>query len=102
MITIPNEVPAKYKNLPYGLRGYWWETNNVICIPLVWAGSKEGTFSSFLKMIDKRHKLLFFPSIVSARLGAILRAKGYQDAMVYDDEMGAVSGLARDDRPNQQ
>ena len=84
-----------YLPMSEGLDGYWWETDKVICVPLVIA-KRPGAFSEFLKVIEAKNKTVFFPCIVSARLDAILRARGYEDAFVLDKEMNdVVDGLAR-------
>lgn len=93
MIRLPDEHPSKYKKMPQGLEGYWWETDKMICVPVVIA-QKNGVFSSFLKDLMKSKKIIFFPCIVSAKLDAMLRAKGFQDAFVVDEMMGLVDGLA--------
>ena len=80
--------------MPARLEGYWWETDNLICIPFVEAREK-GAFSQFLKMIEAKGKVIFFPTIVSAKLDVILRAKGYVDAGTPDKYFGFVDGLAR-------
>lgn len=93
MKLVPDETPDKYLVMPEGLEGYWWETKGLICIPFVEA-HKNGAFSSFLKDICSRGKVVFFPTIISARLDVILRAKGFEDAGVLDTFFGFVDGLA--------
>lgn len=96
-IKVPDEHPDKYLDMPEGLVGYWWETDNQICVPLVIAKSEsDGSFSKFLKDIEAKGKLVFFPTIVNAKLDAILRKRGYQDAAAPDEIFGAVDGLALD------
>lgn len=97
-IKIPDENPTKFNDMPAGLGGYWWETVNKICIPFVENEHEgDGTFSRWLKELEAKHKIIFFPTIISARLDAILRARGYQDAGVNDDQLGCwVDGLAKD------
>ena len=95
MIKVADAHPDKYLDMPKGLSGYWWETDNQICIPLVENQNEgDGTFSKWLTELEAKGKLIFFPTIVSARLDAILRTRGYQDAFVIDKEMGFVDGLA--------
>ena len=95
MYQIPDETPAKYNEMPEGLEGYWWETDHLVCVPLVIAKA-AGTFSKFLKEVEAKQKVVFFPSIVSAKLDAILRAKGYVEAYAFDHQFNeAVDGLAR-------
>lgn len=96
IIKVPDAYPEKYLDMPSGLSGYWWETEHQICVPVVFARSEgDGSFSSFLRDIESRGKLIFFPTIISARLDAILRSRGYRDAFVIDKEMGLVDGLAK-------
>ena len=95
IIEIPDAYPDKYLDMPEGLEGYWWETDNQICVPVVIAKNKgDGSFSKFLGDIENKGKLIFFPTIVSAKLDAILRKRGYRDAFVLDKMMGIVDGLA--------
>jgi len=94
---IPDEHPDKYLKMPDGLNGYWWETDNLICVAFVEA-YKSGAFSKFLKDIEARGKAVFFPIVVSARLEAILRTRGYVDAFTPDKYFGVVGGLARFDK----
>ena len=83
----------KYLDMPPGLDGYWWETDDFICVPVVIA-KRKGAFSLFLKELSAKNKTIFFPTIISAKLDALLRAKGFQDAYIKDEMMGIVDGLA--------
>jgi len=95
IIKVPDAHPDKYLDMPEGLEGYWWETDNQICIPLVASKNEgDGTFSNWLNELEGKGKLIFFPTIVSARLDHILRKRGYKDAFVIDKKMGLVDGLA--------
>ena len=91
--AIPDEHPDKFLDMPEGLGGYWWETDNLVCIPFVEA-RKEGAFSAFLKELNGKGKIIFFPTLISAKLDSILRSKGYVEAGVMDKMMGFVDGLA--------
>ena len=96
VIPVPDAHPDKYLDMPQGLEGYWWETDNQICVPFVENRNEgDGTFSKWLTELESKGKLIFFPTIISARLDAILRKRGYQDAFVIDKEMGFVDGLAK-------
>jgi hypothetical protein len=96
IIKVPDTHPDKYLDMPEGLEGYWWETNDQICVPVVIAKNEgDGSFSKFLRDIESKGKLIFFPTIVSAKLDAILRSRGYSDAFVIDKLMGVVDGLAK-------
>lgn len=82
ILVIPDEFPDKYLDMPDGLDGYWWETENLICVPFVAAQNEgNGSFSRFLKEIEAKGKWIFFPTIISARLNYILRARGCKDAV---------------------
>ncbi len=96
ILLVPNEDPDKFLAMPEGLVGYWWETDNEICVPLVIA-EHEGSriFTGWLTEIETRGKLIFFPTIISARLAAILRKRGYVAAVAKDKEFGYVDGLAK-------
>ncbi len=95
-IEVPDDSPDKYLDMPEGLEGYWWETETQVCVPVVIAKHEgDGTFSKWLIELETKGKLIFFPTIVSARLDAILRKRGYQDAYVVDKEMGFIDGLAK-------
>lgn len=95
-IEIPDVHPDKFLDMPPGLDGYWWETEEQICVPFIENRNEgDGTFSKWLKELENKSKLIFFPTIVSARLDAILRKKGYIDAFVIDKEMGFMDGLAK-------
>ena len=95
MIQVPNEEPDEFLKMPSGLEGYWWETKRVICVPIVInCNPGDGSFSEFLTQLIEKEKLVFFPTIISARLEAILRKRGFQEAFVVDDLMGFVDGLA--------
>jgi hypothetical protein len=94
-IRVPDDNPDKFLEMPKGLSGYWWETENQICIPFVENSNEgNGAFSKWLTELETKRKLIFFPTIISARLDAILRKRGYKDALVNDKEMGFVDGLA--------
>jgi hypothetical protein len=81
-LVLPDEQPDKYLDMPEGLDGYWWETENQICIPVVENKHEgDGTFSKWLTSLESRGKIIFFPTIISARLEAILRKRGYVDAI---------------------
>lgn len=96
MIELPNETPIEYLNMPAGLQGYWWETDNMICVPVVIADRKgDGAFSQFLKDIEAKGKSIFFPTVISGYLDKLLRARGYQDGFVVDEQMGVVDGLVK-------
>jgi len=97
IIEVPDVHPESYLDMPEGLSGYWWETDSQICIPFV-ANKKQGdgTFSKWLMELEAKGKLIFFPTIISARLDVILRKRGYKDAFVIDKEMGLVDGLAKE------
>jgi len=91
-LIVPKAEPEKNLPMPDGLQGYWWETNEVICVPVV-ITQKAGTFSLFLKNILSKGKIVFFPTVVSARLDAILRAKGFVDAITeMNDEEQEIYG----------
>ena len=98
MIKIPEEHPNKFLDMPEGLEGYWWETEHVVCVPFVESRNEgAGNFSRFLKDIEAKGKIVFFPTIVSARLNAVLRGRGYEDSGIMDKEMGCfVDGLAKE------
>jgi hypothetical protein len=93
-VEVPDDSPTHYKKMPKDLEGYWWETDTQICVPVV-SNKHEGNgaFSDWLKRLERKHKLIFFPTIVSARLDAILRKKGYIDGFVNDAQMGFIDGL---------
>jgi len=95
-IRVPDASPDKYLAMPYGLDGYWWETDTQIRIPLVENKNEgDGTFSRWLTELEGKGKLIFFPTIVSARLDTILRKRGYKEAFAEDGEMGYIDGLAK-------
>jgi len=95
-IKVPEEHPSKYLDIPKGLSGYWWETETQICIPFVESHREgEGNFSKWLTELEAKGKLIFFPTIVSARLDAILRSRDYKDAFVIDNYLGYIDGLAK-------
>lgn len=73
LIVVPEEHPDKYKEMPSGLDGYWWETSKVICVPFVEnLNEGDGSFSKWLTELESKNKIVFFPTIVSARLDFIL------------------------------
>lgn len=79
---IKEEHPGKFLNMPDGLDGYWWETEHVICIPVVISDNEgSGIFSKWLSILETKGKTIFFPTVISARLDAILRERGYIDAL---------------------
>ena len=93
---IPDEDPSKFLDMPAGLEGYWWETEHLICVPFVENKHQgDGTFSKWLKELEAKGKVIFFPAIISAKLDAILRARGYVDSGTPDKHFGFVDGLAR-------
>ena len=88
MLKTPNEHPDKYLDMPKGLEGYWWETEHLVCVPFVESRNEgAGNFSRFLKDIEAKGKMVFFPTIISARLDAILRARGYVEAISRMSEL---------------
>ncbi len=88
MIKIPDELPNKYLDMPKGLEGYWWETEHLICVPFVASRHEgDGSFIKWLKELEAKGKIVFFPTIVSARLDAILRKRGYVDAVSKMSEL---------------
>ena len=79
--VVPEEDPDKYNDMPEGLSGYWWETSHLICIPVVISEVEgSGVFSKWLDELGSKGKVVFFPTIISAKLNAILRSRGYVDA----------------------
>jgi hypothetical protein len=98
-LVIPNESPNKYQGMPNELAGYWWETKNLICVPdIISKEEGKGNFSKWLTELEAKGKIIFFPTIVSARLDAILRARGYIDAVTeyIDENFGChIFGLAK-------
>jgi hypothetical protein len=99
MILISEQHPDKYLSMPRGLDGYWWETEGVICIPDIRAQHEgDGTFTKWIKSLESRGKIIFFPTVVSARLDFILRKHGYEDAITdfVDEVFGCrIEGLAK-------
>ncbi|GAI22754.1 unnamed protein product, partial [marine sediment metagenome] len=61
---------------------------HLVCVPFV-ESQKEGAgnFSRFLKDIESKGKMVFFPTIISARLDAILRKRGYIEAVSRMSEL---------------
>lgn len=95
-LKIGDESPEGYNEMPKGLTGYWWETKHQICVPVVFNNSEgDGTFSKWLSKLEAKGKVIFFPTIVSARLDFILRERGYDNAYVIDKDMGVVGGLGK-------
>ena len=88
MLKTPDEHPDKYLDMPQGLEGYWWETEHLICVAFVASRNEgAGNFSRFLNDIEAKGKVVFFPTIISARLDAILRARGYVEAISRMSEL---------------
>jgi len=98
-ISVPTESPSKYEQMPDGLDGYWWETKHVICIPAVSSKHEgDGTFTTWLTGLEAKGKLIFFPTIISARLDSILTKRGYGLAITaeVDEFFGCrIAGLAK-------
>lgn len=95
MLIMPEEHPDKFLDMPEGLDGYWWETGHLICIPVIFSDNEgAGVFSKWLSKLEAKGKVIFFPTIISARLDAILRKRGYVEAGVKDEHFGFVGGLA--------
>lgn len=89
-----DESPDRYLDMPEGLDGYWWETDENVCVPVVISKHEgNGTFSRWLEILEAKNKTIFFPTIISARLDMILRKRGYQDGFVIDGEFGPIDGL---------
>ena len=101
ILVIPDEHPDKFLDMPEGLDGYWWETEHLVCVPSV-ASKREGSgiFSNWLNELEAKGKTVLFPTIISARLDAILRSRGYVDAGVNDEYLGFVDGLAKEAKCN--
>jgi len=79
--------------MPPGLDGYWWETEHMVCVPLVQA-RQRGVFLPWLMALERKGKPVFFPSVINARLQRLLALRGYVGARVETD-MGWVSGFAK-------
>lgn len=92
---VPNEHPTHFKNMPKDsdLDGYWWETVNLICIPLI-ESTRKGAFSEWLTKLEAKGKLIFIPGIINARLYERLLKRGYVPAGCEDEMLGFVDGLA--------
>ena len=88
VLLVPDEHPDKYLDMPEGLQGYWWETEHLVCVPFV-ASKQEGSgiFSKWLDELETKGKWIFFPTIISARLDAILRKRGYVEAVSRMSEL---------------
>jgi len=88
VLFTPDELPDRFLDMPEGLDGYWWETEHLVCIPFVASGKEgSGIFSNWLNELEAKGKVVFFPTIISARLDAILRARGYVDALSKMSEL---------------
>ena len=75
---IPPEGAGPYKQPPVGLSGYWWETEHQICVPVIASAHPgDGTFGKWLRELEAKGKIVIFPTVISARLDRILRARGY-------------------------
>jgi len=95
LLKLPNETPSRYEQMPPHLDGYWWVTEHIICIPFIETDSR-GSFKKFMIKLERQHKIIFFPTIISARLQDICERNGYIPASVIDEEMGFVDGMAKD------
>jgi len=93
MIELHPTLPSRYNEMPEGLDGYWWESEDTVCVPVVSAAEPKA-FVSFLREIESRGKTVFFPTILNERLYKLLMLRGYQPAYVEDNLMGIVDGLA--------
>jgi hypothetical protein len=96
MREVPNVTPTEYQKPPETLSGYWWEESSVICIPFIESKQEgKGNLSRWLGTLESRGKIVFFPTVISARLDSILRKRGYEDAFIPYTELGYVDGLAK-------
>jgi hypothetical protein len=95
---IPDESPKEYKSMPKELSGYWWETEHLITIPFIESRNEgDGTFTKWLTGLETKGKVIFFPTVISARLDYILRKHNYTDAWTVAHDMNneIVDGLAK-------
>lgn len=91
-IKFQAESPSTYNDMPEHLSGYWWESSDLVCIPLV-ASQSPQVFLRFLRRCEGIHKPVFFPTVISGRLDTLLRRRGYVNAVTVSDEQGVVEGL---------
>lgn len=90
---IPNDTPTEYLPMPPDLEGYWWETEHLICVPLV-ESRRMGACQQWLRTLEGKNKIIFIPTVVNHAFEQRLRKHGYIDAFAEDEEMGMVAGLA--------
>ena len=76
--------PDAMQQPPPGIYGYWWEDDKVVCIALIEGTNKKGLFREWMVELEKKNKIIYFPTVIGARLLDILRRNGYEDAYVYD------------------
>lgn len=88
ILLISDEHPDRFLDMPGGLSGYWWETEHLVCVPFVTSKIEgSGAFSRFLGELEVKGKIVFFSSIISAKLDTILRKRGYVDAVSKMSEL---------------
>ena len=75
----------KYKDMPAGLEGYWWETEHELWIPWV-ASENPHAFVKFLMQCEKKGKAVIFPTVINERLAVLLQRRNYQSAMFWAGE----------------
>ncbi len=94
-IKVPDESPTVFLDAPEGLSGYWWETQHLICIPFIASMNPgDGTFASWIEQLQTKGKMIFFPTIISARLDRILRDHEFNNAFVINKDNEFIDGLA--------
>lgn len=86
--------PAGYQEPPKPLSGYWWETE-LVCVPVIFSSSPSA-FVRWLRHLEAKGKPVFFPTVINARLDALLRKRGYVEALTWSEDFGEwCSGLLK-------
>ena len=67
-----------FLTLPAPLYGYYWESDDTLCVPFIASSGHPKAFLHFLTAIEVKGKQVIFPTVINFRLARLLKNRGYQ------------------------
>jgi len=82
-------LEVEFQDCPSPLDGYWWENDEMVCLPLVASKGHPRALLAFLSSLEDKGKKVFVPSVINARLAKLLELRGYtySQTAVFDEQM---------------